>query len=79
MFLMRRRQQQKQQQQQEKKSQKEDISHLVGKPRVGAMLALRGKAVQYIALKNGEAVPPAPNGLYVICYDSVTEVVISAA
>lgn len=73
MFLLRRRQQQKQQ------NQKEDISHLVGKSRANAVQALRGKNVQYVALKAGEQSPPAADSVYIVCYDSVTDLVTSAA
>lgn len=71
MFLLRRRQQQQ-------KKQKENISHLVGKSRAAAVEALRGNTVQYVALKAGEQPPPASPSLYIVCYDSVTDLVTSA-
>ncbi len=74
MFLLRRRQQQKQQQ-----NQKEDISHLVGKSRANAVQVLRGKNVQYVALKAGEQPPASVASVYIVCYDSVTDLVTSAA
>ncbi len=61
------------------KTTKENIGHLVGKSRANAMQVLQGKTVQYIALKSGEAIPAAPQSTYVICYDSITDIVISAA
>ena len=72
MFLLRRRQQQK-------KNVKENISHLVGKSRATAVEALRGKTVQYVALKSGEQSPTPVATVYIVCYDSVTDLVISAA
>jgi hypothetical protein len=72
MFFLRRRKQQQQQQ------KKQDISHLVGKPRAAAIEALRGKTVQYVALKAGEQLPSPVTSVYIICYDSVTDLVTSA-
>ena len=69
MFLFRRRKQQK---------AKEDISHLVGKSRAAAVEALRGKTVQYVALKAGEQPPTPVATVYIVCYDSVTDLVTSA-
>ncbi len=84
--FFRRRQQQQQQriqnqqpQQTQNQSRKDDISHLIGKPRAEAVQSLRGKTVQYIALKNGEPAPAAPDASYIVCYDSVTDIVTSAA
>ncbi len=75
MFFLRRRRQQPQQ-------RKDDISHLVGKSRAAAIQALKGtgKTIQYIALKAGEQPPSIPaTSVYIVCYDSITEIVTFAA
>ena len=73
MFLLRRRQQQK-----KNANAKQNISHLVGKSRAAAVEALRGKTVQYVALKSGEQSPTPVATVYIVCYDSVTDLVTSA-
>ena len=75
MFLLRRRQQQKKN---ANANAKENISHLVGKSRAAAVEALRGKTVQYVALKAGEQPPTPVATVYIVCYDSVTDLVTSA-
>jgi hypothetical protein len=72
MFLLRRRKLQQ-------KTTKVDISHLVGKSRAIAIQTLRGKTVQYVALKAGEQPPTPVESVYIVCYDSVTDLVTHAA
>jgi hypothetical protein len=62
------------------RNKKHDISKLVGKPRSIAIQSLRGLTVQYVALKAGEAFPPVPAPpVYMVCYDSITDIVTFAA